>query len=205
LKLNTIFAIATGTVNVPEALPLARKIFADNQNLLVRGVRTWTNFIRQNPNKHIIRETYLYPNDVEKLKIIIVRWGVDYLKSVGFHMDFYTYTVKNLWLNEYRDPEDHQAKHNHTGYLISGTYYVDMPPGTSPILFHNPRPEFSEQFTGDDARKFDQYNSDYWLMRPNEGDMIFWNSNLHHEVPNHGVSEVRRTISFDITVDRYTG
>jgi hypothetical protein len=40
-------------------------------------------------------------------------------------------------------------------------------------------------------------------MYPREGDLIFWNSNLNHEVPKHKVSGIRRSISFDITVDRY--
>ena len=205
MKLDTIFAIATGTVQVPDALPLARKIFAENQNLLERGPRTYTNFIRQNPHKHVINENYHCPEDVDTLKIIILRWGVEYLKRIGFHMDFYTYSVRNLWLNEYRSAEDFQGKHYHTGYLISGTYYVDMPEGSAPIMFHNPNNTFNGQFPGDSIRTFDVYNADYWVMYPNEGDLILWNSNLQHEVPRQEFTGIRRSISFDITVDRYLG
>jgi hypothetical protein len=29
--------------------------------------------------------------------------------------------------------------HTHTSNLLSGVYYVQMPPGSSPIIFHDPR------------------------------------------------------------------
>ena len=205
MRVFPIFSVGLGVANMSEHLPLARKIFAENRHTLVEGDRTVTNFVKQNANKHVVKDNYTNPEDVDKLKLAIVRWGTEYLKKIGFHMDFYSYEVRNLWLNEYARSDACQFVHNHYGYMISGTYYVDTPEGSAPVVFTNPMYQFNAAFPADEIREYDVFNSDFWKVVPIEGEVVFWNSNLLHEVPEGSNKDPRRSISFDITVDKYIG
>lgn len=202
MSLQNLFSVAIGRFDYSSGLPLARKIFNDNSHLLYFNNRNLSNFILQTPNKHVVNENYVNVADVDKLKSFLLDCGIQHLKDIGFHVNFFSYQVINLWLNEYKHT-NFQLPHNHPGYLVSGVFYVDVPKDGSPLIFHNPNQLFQNHFILSEDKQYNCYNSNVWNMFPNEGEVLIFNSNLVHEVPRHNSNEIRRTIAFDITVDQY--
>ena len=143
--------------------------------------------------------------DVDTLKQSILVQGIKYLKSIGFHCNNYTYEIKNFWLNQYNLSGSKRSVHSHYGFMVSGTYYVDVPAGSAPIVFHSPLETFNSAFPFDNSTQFNNYNSDTWRIFPSEGELLFFNSNLRHEVPIGETKQPRTSISFDITVKDYIG
>lgn len=193
-----IFSVGIGKVSEPTYLDLARKIFKENDEMLVGVNGCRTNFKHHNMNKHIIDENYANPADVEMLKNAILRNGIDYLKQTTTYIDIYKYEVFNIWMNEmYSDSK--QLIHNHAGFVISGCYYVDVPEHSAPISFYNPDPKFLPPAY--EVREKNQYCSEVCNFIPKEGDMFFWFSMLHHSVEPKNYSKPRRSIAFDISVN----
>ena len=197
MKITPIFSIGIGNAYEPGYLDLSRKIFAENKHLLHGNNGNASNFKHQNINKHIIDESYVCPEDIEKLKEIILEHGISYLKQTTAYIDIYEYEVKNLWLNELIQ-DGRQMMHNHPGFVVSGTYYVDLPANSSPIAFHNPNQLFLPQAY--EVELHNEYCSENCVFLPKEGDLFFWFANLYHSVDKTSYSGHRRSISFDISI-----
>jgi hypothetical protein len=78
----------------------------------------------------------------------------------------------------------HHPQQFHADSLMSALFYVHMPPGGAPIVFHDPRgpyPPFDNTFT----------------IEPKHGDMIFFPSWLRHEVPGTVGADSRISLSFN--------
>jgi hypothetical protein len=92
-----------------------------------------------------------------------------------------------------------QDTHNHVGYLVSGTYYVENP---TEIVFTNPAKHVLFSHMQDPNRKYVATNSENWTLLPQEGDMLFWFSGIEHSVApvNLPSNLVRRAIPFDVTI-----
>lgn len=84
--------------------------------------------------------------------------------------------------------------HVHPQSVISGTYYVQMPPGASALKFEDPRLTrmMAAPSRRDDAREA------YHLSCPaRAGDVILFESWLRHEVPPSRIDALRVSISFN--------
>jgi uncharacterized protein (TIGR02466 family) len=103
--------------------------------------------------------------------------------------------LDSLWVNVLKPGGAHSG-HIHPHSVISGTYYVAMPPGASPIRFEDPRlplmmaapPRHAE--APEDARTF--------VYVPAEaGTVLLWESWLRHEAPPNAARTDRISISFN--------
>jgi uncharacterized protein (TIGR02466 family) len=103
--------------------------------------------------------------------------------------------LDSLWVNVLKPGGAHSG-HLHPHSVISGTYYVAMPPGASPIRFEDPRlpmmmaapPRHAE--APEDARTF--------VYVPAEaGTVLLWESWLRHEAPANAARTDRISISFN--------
>jgi Putative 2OG-Fe(II) oxygenase len=72
------------------------------------------------------------------------------------------------------------APHNHPDSVLSGTYYVDVPTGSSPILFHR--------------------NNETVGVEPSSGTLLIWSSDLVHSVEKVNGPVTRKAISFDLAL-----
>ena len=96
--------------------------------------------------------------------------------------------LDSLWVNLLRGTGHHSA-HIHPHSIISGTLYVEVPKGSGPIRFEDPRlpmmmaaPTRAETFV---------------TVQPRPGLLLLWESWLRHEVlPGNGRGE-RLSISFN--------
>lgn len=201
MHITPIFSIGVGRVSASEYLPLARKIFSENQHLLADSGRMQTNILLQNPNKDIIREDYTNPEEVDIIKNMILDRGLDYLKSplINYYNEVYEYKVVNFWMNQMQG-KNFLTEHAHPGYVISGTYYIDAPAGANPIVFHAPYINYlPDSYLIPES--YTPFNTLMYQITPKEGEILFWFSPLRHSVPaGQNPEGVRRAMVFDITV-----
>ena len=103
--------------------------------------------------------------------------------------------IDSLWVNLLKGGGNHSA-HLHPHSIISGTLYVEVPPGTGAIRFEDPRlPMMMAAPTRrDDAPEELQ---PFATLQPRPGLILLWESWLRHEVlPGTGRAE-RLSISFN--------
>ena len=96
--------------------------------------------------------------------------------------------LDSLWVNLLKS-SGHHSGHIHPHSILSGTFYVEVPPGSGAIRFEDPRlPLMMAAPTRPDT---------YITVEPRAGLLLFWESWLRHEVlPGTGRRE-RLSISFN--------
>jgi uncharacterized protein (TIGR02466 family) len=96
--------------------------------------------------------------------------------------------LDSLWVNLLKS-SGHHSGHIHPHSTLSGTFYVEVPPGSGAIRFEDPRlPLMMAAPTRPDT---------YITVEPRAGLLLFWESWLRHEVlPGTGRRE-RLSISFN--------
>ena len=98
-------------------------------------------------------------------------------KGFGFNSNFLEANVLNIAL------------------LLSGVFYLNMPEGSSPIQFYDPRPWRDTRVMP--VKRETENNISSFNFNPSAGDFIMWESWLHHEViPNK--SNDRVTLVFNL-------
>ncbi|MCC6918316.1 MAG: hypothetical protein IT548_03885 [Alphaproteobacteria bacterium] len=101
----------------------------------------------------------------------------------------------SLWVNLLK-PGGAHGGHIHPGSAVSGTLYVEVPPGASAIRFEDPRLPLmmaapAVRPTAPRARQR------FISVAPKAGDVLLWESWLRHEVPANGAKTERLSVSFN--------
>ena len=81
-----------------------------------------------------------------------------------------SYIMINLWAMMYEDTE-HTIKHSHFPSDFAAVYYVDVEPGSAPVIF--------ESVEKDGVND----NNQPLTVQPENGMLMVWPGLLHHEVP----------------------
>ena len=121
--------------------------------------------------------------------------GTKYLLEMGYQVK-HPLKVKNLWVNEMTSGQKH-ARHSHFGYILSGTYYVDMPPGCAGITFETALSNQHRFILPVEA--YNLLNSGEWTVGPKSGDLMMWLSYVNHHVAYSEFEGVRRSVAFDLS------
>lgn len=103
--------------------------------------------------------------------------------------------LDSLWVNLLRGSGHHSA-HIHPHSILSGTLYVEVPPGSGAIRFEDPRLPL---MMAAPPRRADapENLSSFVSVEPSAGTLLMWESWLRHEVlPGRGKGE-RLSISFN--------
>ena len=103
--------------------------------------------------------------------------------------------LDSLWVNLLKSGGHHTA-HIHPHSIISGTFYVEAPPGSGAIRFEDPR---LPMMMAAPQRRDDAPESlkSFVTIEPRPGLLLLWESFLRHEVlPGKGKAE-RLSISFN--------
>jgi uncharacterized protein (TIGR02466 family) len=90
----------------------------------------------------------------------------------------------------------HHTLHLHPFSVISGVYFVDCPPGSSPFKMEDPR---MERFMAAPPRKRNgQWKHQSFIeFSPKAGEFILFEGWMKHEVPPHKGVRPRVSISFN--------
>ena len=118
---------------------------------------------------------------------LLTRHAVAFARDAGFELDRKP-RLDSLWVNLLKS-SGHHSGHIHPHSLISGTLYVDVPPGSGAIRFEDPR---LPMMMAAPPRR-----DSFVTVEPHNGLLLMWESWLRHEVlPGAGKGE-RLSISFN--------
>lgn len=103
--------------------------------------------------------------------------------------------MSTCWINIMPARTNHSL-HLHPLSVISGTYYVSTPRGTSALKFEDPRlSKFMAAPPRDEKARPE--NQRHVSLQPKAGDVILFESWLRHEVPPNPSKQDRVSISFN--------
>ena len=199
--IQPIFAIGVGITEGQEHLEYARSLFVAHKDKLTSVPEsngfdtTLEDYVGEDTSKV---EFAAEVKDTAFGKFILSS-ALDYLKAQGFDIDKHEYELKNLWLNEMVSGSSHRV-HSHSGYNVSGCFYVDVPDNASKISFEGFLNRFDKKFLP--IQEYTFFNSDTWTLAMAEGQLGCWNSYLRHFVPEQKFEGIRRSIAFDVSATR---
>ncbi|MFY0614674.1 MAG: 2OG-Fe(II) oxygenase family protein, partial [Hyphomicrobiaceae bacterium] len=84
----------------------------------------------------------------------------------------------------------------HPHSVISGTYYVDVPPGSGAIRFEDPRHAMMMAAPPRKVRA-KRDNQTFVTIEPKPGLLLLWESWLRHDVPVNNAEAPRLSVSFN--------
>lgn len=102
--------------------------------------------------------------------------------------------ISKMWFNV-NPTHGYQGRHHHAGFLLGGTYYLQVPEDSGRIEFTDPNP-FSYYKNQEMAHRWLLNN--YYAIEPEAGDLLIWPGYLDHEVKTNKSNDNRMTISFCI-------
>jgi uncharacterized protein (TIGR02466 family) len=123
----------------------------------------------------------------DALKRALDREVKTYVKKIGLTFPRGELALSSLWVN-IMPKNCYHAFHLHPNSVVSGTYYLSVPKGSSPLRIEDPR---SALFMASPPRKIQQD------LTPKAGEVILFESWLKHEVPPHHSNEDRISVSFN--------
>jgi len=103
--------------------------------------------------------------------------------------------LDSLWVNVLA-PGGFHSGHIHPHSVISGTYYVQTPPGCAALKLEDPRLPLMMAAPPRRTDAAPEQRSFVYLT-PQAGEVVLWESWLRHEVPLHDAEEDRISISFN--------
>ncbi len=127
----------------------------------------------------------------------LVKAANAFAKELGFELGSHKLSMDSYWVN-LLDPGAGHSGHIHPNSILSGTFYLDLPDGASPIRFEDPRlpfmmnsPPLRDDVPADHKR--------FIYIQPTLGHALFWESWLRHEVMVNMADEPRLSISFNLS------
>ncbi len=130
-----------------------------------------------------------------KLVRLIDRHVAAFARELEFNLGKSRLRLDSIWINVLA-PGGVHTSHIHPHSVISGTYYVVIPPGASALKFEDPRLGFMMASPPRKARARPG-NRQFAYVAPEPGTLLLWESWLRHEVPLNGADEDRISVSFN--------
>lgn len=196
--IQPIFAIGIGITEGQDYLAYARKLFESYKDMFnpvedSNGLETTLDdYVGGDDNKTTLASEV---KDTEFGKFILDS-VIDYLAQQGVDTDKHHYELQNVWLNEMKSGSSHRP-HSHSGFDVSGCFYVDVPDQSNKIGFEGFLSRFDKKVLP--VKDYTFFNSDTWTLNMSEGQLGCWNSYLRHFVPEQTFDGIRRTIAFDVS------
>ncbi len=103
--------------------------------------------------------------------------------------------LDHLWINILKPGAAHSG-HIHPGSVISGTLYLELPKGASPLKLEDPRLGL---MMAAPKRRADAPETDrtFIALTPAVGTLYLWESFIRHEVPANAARRERVSLSFN--------
>jgi uncharacterized protein (TIGR02466 family) len=118
-----------------------------------------------------------------------------FAEQVAFDLGGRPLTLDSLWVNVLPKGAGHSG-HIHPHSAVSGTLYVVLPKGASPLKLEDPR--LGMMMAAPPRRKDSpQGMQPFVYLTPAVGEVVLWESWLRHEVPANGSREPRISVSFN--------
>ena len=136
----------------------------------------------------------------KKLEKLIDKHAMAFAKALHWDIRGGKPICDSMWVNVMPEGGSHTS-HIHTNAVISGTYYVTVPPGAGPVVYEDPRlamlmaapPKKSTA-----PREMRNHISEV----PKPGSVLLWESWLRHEVPLNRAEGERISVSFNYVIGK---
>ena len=175
---------------------LNNKPLADEMLPVCRDILNDESFVT---NKWDYKNTYTPGQGIEQLpqmeKFVTYVKSVakQFLNDLGYDTNVIQFEPQ-VFTSQMNNGDSH-GRHCHPGAILSGVFYLNMPEGSSPIQFYDPRPWRDTRVMP--VKRETENNISSFNFNPSAGDFIMWESWLHHEViPNK--SNNRVTLVFNL-------
>jgi uncharacterized protein (TIGR02466 family) len=132
------------------------------------------------------------------LETAIARHVAGFAKELQFDLGGRKLKLDSLWINVMEKGAVH-APHIHPHAVISGTYYVAVPPRSGALRFEDPR---LPMMMAAPPRKenANPQNRLFVDVQPKAGTLYLWESWLRHGVEANGARDQRVAISFNYSL-----
>ncbi len=123
------------------------------------------------------------------------RHALRFARQLAFDLGQRPLALDSLWINVL-PPGGFHSGHIHPHSVISGTYYVALPPGAAALRFEDPR---SSGFMAAPPRRTSapQELRPFVYLKARPGELLLWESWLRHEVPLTAGASERISVSFN--------
>jgi uncharacterized protein (TIGR02466 family) len=122
-----------------------------------------------------------------------------FVRELQFELGGRKLTLDSLWINVMEKGAAH-TPHIHPHSVISGTYYVTVPPKSGMIRFEDPR--LSMMMAAPPRKPSARpENRSFVDVAPKPGMLLLWESWLRHGVETNGARGKRISISFNYRLD----
>lgn len=101
--------------------------------------------------------------------------------------------ITQCWVNIYQTGMS-QEIHHHPNNIMTGVYYLKAPQNCSEIMFHSP---YADVMIRPPLTEDNEINNPIAAIRPEPGDLVFFDSALRHSVPTNEIAGERISISFN--------
>jgi uncharacterized protein (TIGR02466 family) len=120
------------------------------------------------------------------------------LENQGFETTNFKFNFNDMFVQEHRKGSSHD-RHSHPNSVISGFYFLKVPPNSSKITFYDPRPakEFGSFFPERDGNILTPATISVNHL-PEEGLFLFSNSWLQHSFSRNESEEPFILVHFDL-------
>jgi uncharacterized protein (TIGR02466 family) len=149
--------------------------------------------------------SYASLNDLPKrdpsigaLKAVLDKHATTFAKALHLELGGRKLKLDSIWINVL-EPGGAHSGHIHPHSVLSGTYYVDVPPGSSALKLEDPRLPLmmAAPTRSEDAPEEERT---FVYVEPRAGDVLMWESFVRHEVPANGAKRARVSISFNYSL-----
>jgi len=133
------------------------------------------------------------------LKSEIINLGQEALNHLSVE-DYMIPSMSGLWAI-INPPSSKNKLHTHPFNYLSGVFYLQVPPDSGSLIFHDPRPQNEVLMP---PKKPDEsiHTSSRVSWTPKPNDLIFFPSWLNHEVEKNNSNEDRIVLSFNLELQR---
>lgn len=196
-KLQTLFSTclyqtALATVDIGEIAALCQQMAVDDEAGLAWCAE----------NAYPGYTSYASLNDLpwrfpafKALEKLLDKHVAAFAKSAAFDLGEARLKLDSLWVNVL-EPGGFHASHIHPHSVVSGTFYVSIPPGSSAIRFEDPR--LAMMMAAPPRRKDAPAELKPFIdIAPTPGTLLLWESWLRHEVRLNEAEDERISVSFN--------
>ena len=139
------------------------------------------------------------PSVFETLEKAIAKQAAAFARELQFDMAGHRLALDSLWINVMEKGAIH-APHIHPHSVISGTYYVTVPPRSGAIRFEDPRLPML-MAAPPKKKNARAENRSFVDVEPKAGTLLLWESWLRHGVEPNRARTPRISVSFNYRVD----
>lgn len=199
-----IQVFVTQIYNQPLSAPknlrsLSNSLLEDIENLLAsdEAGHRWSekNYVSGYTSYSSADKLHMIFSSFKKLEQALEIHLKKYLASLEYEVKAQDLYLSQCWVNVMPEGAQHTG-HIHPLSVISGTVYLQLPKGSSPIKFEDPR--LSLFMNAPQPRlKAKLANQRFITLKPDEGDVVMFESWLRHEVPQNTTAEPRISVSFN--------